>query len=344
MENTNQSFALYAPDVAVQGGVYVLEPFGGDQSTSGGVVIANKKHKRGKLHRALRGVGISAILIFASIGLLFTSVFVAMQFGLLNVRGSSKARDQFFSNLPKTDVLAASVTKTSSPTACVQEGPDGKAVPTCDWNQTDEWGTLRAGFAKDRDVIQKAATETGVPARMIVAAIAPEQIRLFSSDREQYKRYFEPLKILGPETQFSYGIAGIELKTATQIEQYTNDHNSPFYAGDGMAKLLAYPSGTNVDQERLKRITDQDHYYSYLYTAMFIKEIQAQWASEGYDISARPDVLVTLYNIGFTKSHPKPNPDMGGSDIKLGNNTYNFGELGTIFYRSEELTAIFPRP
>jgi hypothetical protein len=342
MKSTNQSIALYAPDVDVPSGVYVLKPYGGNEA-GGGVVIANQKKKRGKLRKTVNGLFISVTLIFACIGLLFTSVFVAMEFGLLNVRGSAKSRDAFYQNLPATQVLAASVPQNSNPTACVQQGADGKAIPTCDWNQTDYWGTVRAGFAKDKDAIQKAADETGVPARMIVASIAPEQIRLFTSDREEYKKYFEPLKILGPETQFSYGIAGIELKTAKQIEQYTQDHNSPFYAGDDMAQLVAYKPGANADSQRLSRLTDQNHYYDYLYAALYIKEIEAQWASEGYDISGRPDVIVTLYNIGFSRSHPKSNPDMGGSNITLGNNTYNFGELGTIFYRSEELTAIFPR-
>lgn len=342
MENTDQSFAMYAPDITVTGGIYVLEPFNG-QPANGGVVIANKAKKRGKIHTTLRRVIITAVLFFAFIGLVFSSVFVAMEFGLLNVRGSAKSRDAFYKSLPSTGVLAASVPKTANPTACVQEGPGGKAVPICDWNQSDEWATLRAGFAKDKNVIQKVSIKTGVPARMIVAAIAPEQLRLFTSEREQFKRYFEPLKILGPETQFSYGIAGMELTTAKTIEQYTHDHNSPYYAGDGMAKLVSYSHGVNTGNERLKRLTDPDHYYAYLYTALFIKEIQAQWLSEGFDISERPDVITTLYNIGFNRSKPKANPDMGGSDIKLNNRSYNYGELGTVFYRSEELTAIFPR-
>ena len=344
MKKLDQSFALYAPDIAVSGGDYVLKPYG-NQKVSDGIVIAVKKKNRGKIHKTMRGLIFSAILVFASVGVLFTSVFVAERYGLLNVKGSAKSRDAFYQNLPVTGVLAASIPQTPDPTACVQKGPNGQAVPICSWNKSSEWATLRAGFAKDKDVIQKASKATGVPARMIVASIAPEQIRLFTSDREDFKQYFEPLKVLGPVVGFSYGIAGIRLETAKRIEQYTIDQNSPFYAGDGMSKLVAYKAGTKADSERLNRIADySDHYYSYLYAALFIKEIQAQWAAEGFDISDRPDVVATLYNIGFDKSHPKPNPDMGGSDIELNGQTYNFGELGTVFYRSEELTAIFARP
>ncbi len=111
-----------------------------------------------------------------------------------------------------------------------------------------------------------------------------------------------------------------------------------------MAQLITYPSKENPhDSSTLARLSDsKDHYYSYLYVALFIKEIEGQWGKAGYDITNRPDVIVTLYNIGFDKSAPKSDPQIGGAAITVGGTRYAYGELGTDFYNSDELTSIFP--
>jgi hypothetical protein len=44
------------------------------------------------------------------------------------------------------------------------------------------------------------------------------------------------------------------------------------------------------------------------YCAYIIYLYQSQWKSANYDISTKPDILATLYQIGFHKSIPKPNP------------------------------------
>jgi len=67
-----------------------------------------------------------------------------------------------------------------------------------------------------------------------------------------------------------------------------------------------------------------------------------QWRRAGYDISDRPDVLFTLFNVGFSQSVPKANPVPGGSHIKVGDATYTFGALGFDFYYSGELADVFP--
>jgi hypothetical protein len=152
------------------------------------------------------------------------------------------------------------------------------------------------------------------------------------------------LKILSSLSQFSLGVSGIKEATATQIEQYANDPTSPFYPGPEIAPLIAYPAGVDHDTTLYTRLTDENnHYYSYLYTAIFIKEIEAQWAQSGYDVTQRPDVLVTLFNIGFAASHPNPDPEVAGSTITLGGQNYAFGELGVLFYQSNNLLTIFPR-
>ena len=274
-------------------------------------------------------------VLFAVIGLLFTAVFFAMQFDLLNVRGSIVDRNAFFTGA------------TSTPTAAVIPAQPCTDVSqtTCEWNATPEWDVVAGGLEKDQAIIKRVEDETGVSGRMVAAAVIPEQIRFFTSEREVFKRYFEPLKILGSLSQFSLGVSGIKQETARLVEQHANDPSSPFYPGPDAAKLLAYDASiTDRDAELYHRLTDEkDHYYSYLYTALFMKEVEAQWSRAGFDISENPEAMVTLFNLGFAKSNPNPSPAAGGAPISVGGKTYAFGTLGALFYRSDELRSLFPR-
>ena len=67
-----------------------------------------------------------------------------------------------------------------------------------------------------------------------------------------------------------------------------------------------------------------------------------QWRRAGYDISNRPDILFTLFNVGFSQSHPKPNPRCGGSHIRIDDRLYTFGAVWFDFYYSGELADVFP--
>ncbi len=258
---------------------------------------------------------------FALIGFIFTMVFIAMQFGLLNVRGSISERNSFFENTKDTP-------------SCTDQGRT-----ICDWNTTAEWEAIKGGLLKDESIISRVSTETGVAERMIVAVVVPEQTRFFTSEREEFKRYFEPLKILGSLSQFSLGVSGIKQETARLIEAYAASTTSPFYPGTGMAELIRYSATTtNHDTELYNRLTDsKNHYYSYLYTALYIKEIESQWEKAGYDVSKKPEVIVTLFNIGFQGSNPNPQPKTGGAIITVGGKQYTYGELGSAFYFSDEL-------
>ena len=62
----------------------------------------------------------------------------------------------------------------------------------------------------------------------------------------------------------------------------------------------------------------------------------------GDDISHRPDILATLYNIGFDRSKPKPDPAVGGAMITIVDRKYSFGSIGYEFYFSGELMDQFP--
>lgn len=275
---------------------------------------------------------VGIIFIFTCIGIVGTVVFFGMQHGLLNVRGSIIDRNASFGPVPTT---------TPESNGCVA-GKD--QVKPCEWNETVQWVVVRDALVKDAPIINRVATETGVSQRMIASAIIPEQIRFFTDNREVFKRYFEPLKLLVSMSKFSLGVSGIKQDTALLIETYANSTSSDFYPGPDIAKLIAYPEGADHDKELFNRLTDEkNHYYSYLYTAIFLKEIQAQWHKAGFEVKERPDVLVTLFNVGFPASHPNANPKVAGAQITQGGQSYSFGYLGTLFYNSDELLSNFSR-
>jgi hypothetical protein len=268
------------------------------------------------------------VYIFALIGLVFAAVFIGMQFGIFNVRGSNAARNVSL-NIPKTEPVQDCVDTTEK---------------KCNWNKTVEWDVLKNAFTKDGTVINQVSGQVSISPLMLVATISPEQIRFFTSNRESFKKYFEPLKILVSLSKFSLGVSGIKEDTAKQIEVYANDPTSPFYPGKDVAALIAYPSGVDHDTELYNRLTDEhNHYYSYLYTAIFIKEIENQWAAAGFDISKNPEVIATLFNLGFDQSVPKADPVVAGSSITLAGNTYIYGELGALVYNSNEFGTLFSK-
>lgn len=268
------------------------------------------------------------MLALASVGAVFVGVYAAMQFGLFNVRGSIDERNAFFGTATSTPKVPCSDTQ----------------YTVCEWDQTPEWQVVKGGLTKDAPVIARVSQETGVSARMIASVVVPEQTRFFTSNREVFKRYFEPLKILGSLSQFSLGVSGIKEETAKKIEEYANDPSSSFFAGAGMSELIAYEDGVNRDTELFNRLTDaKDHYYSILYTALYIKEIEEQWKRAGFDISKNPGAIATLFNVGFQASSPNATPRVAGAVIETGGHSYSYGELAALFYNSNELSDIFTK-
>jgi len=274
------------------------------------------------------------VYIFAAIGLFFTLGYFAVKYGLTNVPGIIDNQQQSFLNSGKTDQTANVVGS---------QNQNGSTAGEYYWQTLPEWQVIKIAVQKDAPTIDRAASTSGVPARLIVANLIVEQLRFFTDDRESFKKFFEPLKILGSETQFSWGVMGVKEETAISVEQNLQNPVSSFYLGVQYAHLLDFQTG-NPKQERFARMTDQhDHYYSYLYAGLYLREVEAQWKSAGYDISARPEIISTLYNIGFANSRPNASPQSGGAAITLGTQTESFGTLAAQFYNSDELLDEFPR-
>ncbi len=262
------------------------------------------------------------VYIFAGIGFFLVVGYLAVRFGLTNESGIIDIQRESF--------LGAHIVGSPSIGA---------------WHESEEWSVLENAIRRDEEVIARAARDSGVSPRLIVANLVSEQLRLFFTEREAYKQFFYPLKILGPQTQFSWGVMGMKEETAIPVEMHLKDSSSPFYLGPAFERTLDFPATTtDAKTARFVRMTDQyNHYYSYLYAGLFLKQIQEQWRNAGFPIDGRVDILSTLYNIGFQNSVPKANPNVGGAEITLGEKTYSFGGLANEFYHSNLLTDIFPR-
>ncbi len=259
------------------------------------------------------------LYLFAIIGFILVGGYLAFKSGLLQNGGSAQDADYF----NRSRLLIEN--------------------QTFDWMRTDEYGTLKETMPKEKNVLLKVESETGVKSRLLASMLFVEQMRLYNSDTEIFKKIFEPLKILGVQSQYSWGVLGLKQETLIQIESNLKSSTSTYYLGPEYEHMLDF-SATDTDSERFNRVTDQhDHYYTYLYAALFIKQIEKQWNNAGFDVSDKPEILATLYNIGFAHSLPNNNPKPGGAIIKIGNTDYSFGELAYQFYYSKELSDVFPR-
>lgn len=210
------------------------------------------------------------------------------------------------------------------------------------WVNGEEWNTIKAAISKDKDKISLASQSSDFDSRMLVSACIVEQERLYHTQREEYEKIFKPLSILGNANKMAWGVMSIKEATAIQIENNLKDKTSSYYLGQKYENLLDFQTNDTA-KERYDRLTNEkDHYYSYLYGSLYMKQLANQWKVAGFDISNRPEILATLFNLGFEKSKPKLNPEVGGSIIELKDAKYTFGSLAYEFYYSGELESDYP--
>jgi hypothetical protein len=211
-----------------------------------------------------------------------------------------------------------------------------------EWMNISEWSDFKFAVVKDTVLIDSAAALTGVEPRLIVSVLLGEQMRLFNSTRETYKKVLGPLKILSVENNFSLGVTGVKPETAILAEKYLKDSLSAFYPGKKYEHLLDFYT-SDITKERFDRLVNyRNHFYSYLYAGVILSEVRQQWKKSGFDISDRPEILATLFNVGYGYSIPKSNPSVGGSTIAIHEKKYTFGALAFEFYYSGEMLDVFP--
>lgn len=210
------------------------------------------------------------------------------------------------------------------------------------WQTEEPWQIIRQAVVKDKDSLNRVGQELNISPRLLLSVAIVEQLRLYYTQRELFERVFKPLKILASANKMAWGVMSIKEAAAILAEQNLKNKNSDFYLGANYEKLLDFNSNDPV-AERYARLTDEkNHYFSYLYGGIIIKQITSQWQKAGYNISDRPEILATLFNIGIQNSHPKANPEVGGSQISIGQDNYVFGSLAYEFYYSGDLMDDFP--
>lgn len=220
------------------------------------------------------------------------------------------------------------------------------------WSNYTVWKQFCNTIIKDKRAIDSVSRLTGVESRIIVMCVVGEQLRMFNSGREKFKQYVYPYSRLILPSNRGYGVSGILEHTALRIESTLFNEKDPFYPGDYFQQTInvrdSFPEVINDSISAHKHKTIQrlikggDHYYSYLYTAFLMRQFQAHWERNGFDLSNRPEILGTLFNLGYQKSKPKKNPEVGGSTFKIGEKDYTFGGLCFEFYYSGEMQDAFP--
>jgi hypothetical protein len=220
------------------------------------------------------------------------------------------------------------------------------------WSNYTVWKQFCNTIIKDKRAIDSVSRLTGVESRIIVMCVVGEQLRMFNSGREKFKQYVYPYSRLILPSNRGYGVSGILEHTALRIESTLFNEKDPFYPGDYFQQTInvrdSFPEVINdsISAHRHKTIQrlikGGDHYYSYLYTAYLMRQFQAHWERNNFDLSNRPEILGTLFNRGYQKSKPKKNPEVGGSTFKIGEKDYTFGGLCFEFYYSGEMQDAFP--
>lgn len=220
------------------------------------------------------------------------------------------------------------------------------------WSNYKVWDEFCEAVLRDKSAIDSVSKITGVESRLIVMCLVGEQVRMFNSGREKFKQYVYPFSRVMLPNNRGYGVTSILEHTALRIESNLKNKRSPFYPGDYFEKCLNYNDSfpelivDSIEAHKHKTIQrlikGGDHFYSYLYTGFLLRQYYTQWMNKGHDISYRPEVIGTLFNIGFEKSVPHPHPEAGGSSFKIGEKEYTFGGLCFEFYYSGEMMEEFP--
>jgi len=198
--------------------------------------------------------------------------------------------------------------------------------------------------------IQEASRKTWIDKKLIVSAIAVEQLRYLNSNRAFAKKLLMQNKFLTNFSQFSYWLGGIKVDTFININKRLKKYepyiyNKYFLYYDNLSKKSQDEIATlkevwqrdetnkNIDYDNDKIIgLLKKHDVSTLYIAWLLLSIKDKRKNYWINISNKPWVILTLYNMWNIKT-PHKNPWIGGSLIPIWNNKKKyFWEIWSIFY------------
>ncbi len=159
---------------------------------------------------------------------------------------------------------------------------------------------------------------------LLKSAIITEQVRGFFTYRWVAKKIiFDNFGIMRMG-QWSYWIWWVKLLTAKKLLTFAKSHLPQVYN-----KYLSQYNWT--DETLLKLLQDRDNYfYQILFAWLTLKEILRSWNMQWYDISNRPWIILTLYNIWNKQANA--NPKIWWANIKINWIDYSFGSLWMLLY------------
>jgi hypothetical protein len=195
-----------------------------------------------------------------------------------------------------------------------------------EWSQSALWDSTSVALQGDLPMIREAARRMGLSPRLVALPALCEHLRRAESFRETYKRLFTKFIPMG---NLSMGVTGIKPESLGRLLPYCDSADLPLI--DSMP----------LDTIR-RRLQSPDHSWSYLYAALYMKCVIRQWREAGIDISRRPEIVMTIYNLGLNHCPPRPNPLAGGAVFQLDGVEHSFGSFSREFYWSGQLYPQLP--
>jgi len=186
------------------------------------------------------------------------------------------------------------------------------------WVHDPAWDSCAKAVSSDLPAIRAAAARSGLPARLVALPAICEQLRRTESFRETYKRIFSRFV---PAGNLSMGVTGIKPETLRATSAWLLPAD----------RLLV---DSVADDSLVARLKSPDHAWAYLYAALCMKGILRRWAAAGVDLSRRPEIVMTVYNLGMNRCPPHSEPRAGGAVFRIGAREYTFGSFAWEFYWS----------
>ena len=132
------------------------------------------------------------------------------------------------------------------------------------------------------------------------------------------------------------GFAQIMPDVLSESQGYLKDVNSPYYLGPEFENYLGNEI-LNYDQIQDKLHHDPE--FSIKAEGVILAMYEKAWRDAGIELKDRPDILATLFNIGFREPHP--NPQSGGYIITLSDGEkINFGDFAKMWASNPENVPI----
>lgn len=173
--------------------------------------------------------------------------------------------------------------------------------------------------------IEKASNELEINKNLLVTSVWVEQVRHMTTTRWYAKNLIKQNKYLTNFSKFSYWLGWIKVKTARKIQANTQLYNLEAY------NKYFLKDKDLKDHELIETLTMD--YNWLLYASSLIYNIQKRWSDSWYDLTNKPWVIVTLYNMwNPADKAPHSTPDLGWSLININWKKLYFWEIWYLLY------------